>query len=121
MAKTQPALSNSVAGEVINASVVLKDAGDGLSKALTVEPFDIESGDEGYIAIRWTAGAVHFVPVKDAPGCFTRKVDLHAQEGTFLEDEAVEQAIERTKIAIEEHEGVHRLPLEGNGDDAADG
>lgn len=114
-------LSNKVSGEVINTSVAVKNAGDGLSKALAAAPMNLESGDRGFIALEYEVGAIHFVPVKDAPGCFTRKADLNAETVTFIDGQAVEDAIERQKIAIEEHQGVHRLPLEDGDEEAADG
>lgn len=122
MAKNQ--LSNQIDGEVINAAVAVKNAGDGLSKALIVDPslVDLEPGAKGVIALEYEVGPIHFVPVKDAPGCFTRKADLMVESGTFIDDAAVRDALERQRIAIEEHEGVHRLPLdEPAEDDAADG
>lgn len=113
-------LSNTVSGEVINSAVAVKKAGDGLSQALAAQPMDLQPGDRGYIAIEFEVGSIHFVPVKDAPGCFTRKADLLAETATFVDAEAVEGALERQRIAIEEHQGVHRLPLEGQADEGDD-
>lgn len=110
-------LSNSVAGDVINTAVAVKNAGDGLSKALAAAPMDLQSGDRGFIALEYEVGDIHFVRVKDAPGCFTRKADLIAETVTFIDDEAVEAAIERQKVALEEHQGVHRLPLGEDGEE----
>lgn len=115
-------LSNAIAGEVINSAVAVKRAGDGLSAALAAAPRDLQPGDRGFIALEYEVGSIHFVPVKDAPGCFTRKADLLAETATFIDGKAVEDAIERQRVAIEEHQGVHRLPLEdppGESDDEA--
>lgn len=99
--------------DVTSATIAVTNAGDGLSKAMKVEPRAFHMGDKVYVVIETEVAKIRHEPVeKDNPTGAQRRVHtLRAGVATVVEHELVADVLEAQKLIIEEHEGVVRLPL----------
>lgn len=106
---------------VLGTGVSIRNAGDGLSKAMKVDPKELHHGQEVTIAVRCVVDKVRFDPVEDTEGLLRVHV-LKAGSATLVDDKLVSDAIEAMERKIEEAAGVERLPFgekkdgEGEGD-----
>lgn len=78
---------------VVQMTIALKNAGDGLSKAITTEPRKMRIGDKGVLVIEFEVTAVDHKVIKDT-GTLQRQHDLRAGTATFVERELVAQVLE---------------------------
>lgn len=119
-AKTQPALTPFDGRQVFATTVIITNAGDGLSDALEVDPEEYHHGDVVHVVLRCTVNKVRFDPVKDTEGL--RRVHVfRAEEATVVDADLVEEhlsaqrdRIEADRVRREEEEGIHRLPFDGD-------
>jgi hypothetical protein len=111
---------------VLGTGVSIQNAGDGLSKAMKVDPKELHHDQEVTIAVRCVVKKVRFDPVEDTEGLLRVHV-LKAGSATIIDDKLVADAITAMELKIEEAAGVQRLPLaengagEGEGDGATEG
>jgi len=104
--------------EVASIAIIVRNTGDGLSEAVAVDPVELHVGDEVTVALRCVVEKIRFDPIKDTDAL--RRVQiLKAGNATFLENEAVDEALEDQLRRIETARGVQRLPLDEDepGDD----
>jgi hypothetical protein len=102
---------------IVGTGVIVKNAGDGLSKAMAVDPVRIGLRERGYLVIEWECVKHQHEPVKDAPTTIIRTHVLRAETATFIDDDMVVEAIEKQKIRLEEAEGIRRLEFgDGTGE-----
>jgi hypothetical protein len=108
--------------EVRGASVVIRNAGDGLSKALSITPEKFRDGEEVYFVLK---GVVDFVSFPNMVKGGTDKVRRHTintEEITRVDADAVEHLLaearqrieaaeEAERLAEEEAAGIQRLPV----------
>lgn len=107
--------------EVIASKVAIKNAGDGLSKALAVEPVELPMFDEVFIVIRCAVGQVHFKPVTDTKS-LVRTQDLIAGTATLIDKSLVIDLLQAQQDKIDEMEGKTKLDFaEGAGEGDGDG
>lgn len=113
---------------VVASKVVVKKAGDGLSKPLAAEPRTWKSGERLPMLLWGTIGAIDFDPTKEGIG-YVRVHDFDTEEAAVLDhvDPALLDqlmASQREKVADYEREqtkaklaaeGAHELPLDGDG------
>lgn len=90
--------------EVIASKVAIKNAGDGLSKALAVEPVELPMFEEVFIVLRCAVGALHFAPVKDTRSLI-RTQDLIAGTATLVDKSLVIDLLQAQQEKIDEAEG----------------
>lgn len=119
-------------GKEIDAiKVIVQKTGDGLSKAMDVEPKILHQGDTGYIVIAYRAEKIRFDPSKDAEEKTDRVQILVAEGATFVDADLVGNVVtemrERIKVyedeerkRKEEEKGIFRFEDEGNEEENGD-
>lgn len=108
---------------VVLSSVALRNAGDGLSAAMKVEPVVLHKGDVVDVLTRCVVIDVQHPPInKDDPGgpC-SRKHILKAGTSTIIDSAAAQKAIEEQAEKVraweEEQAGISRIPFDDDGAD----
>ncbi len=112
---------------VVRSTVKITNAGDGLSKAMKIEPRVFDSGDEVVVVLRGTVLDHTHKPGTDGgkDGVDSDEYSLvqtiRAHTATFLDAEVADAALDdmadRIRQAEEEEKGIMRLP---DGDEAED-
>ena len=105
--------------DVLAATVAIKKAGDGLSKALEVNPTLLHRGDKVYVVLECDVTKIAFagIPGTDA---VSRVHDLSTVGATLVDEKIVRAALDKTQEAIEKKAGIHRLPGVTGDPDAPD-
>jgi hypothetical protein len=101
--------------DVLQASIRVINAGDGLSQAMLVGPAELHHGERVYVVLETEVARVSYDPLGDT-GCLKRVHTLRAGTGTIVDAELVAEVLEQQRIAIEQAQGVERLDLDGNGE-----
>lgn len=99
-------------------TVAVTNAGDGLSKALKVDPRNMEPGEDIYVVLRTRLAKDNYVFVQGRDGEDGSEVDLvytlSAGDATIVDGDLVKQLVddqaERIQLAYEEEHGIQRLP-----------
>ena len=112
--------------DVVQATIKVTNAGDGLSAAMAVEPVEMHLGETRYLLIEAEVARVNYEEVKDAE-VLRRVHTLRAGTATLVADEYAVDLIAQQRKAILEANGIHELFdasdddliefLEGDGDD----
>lgn len=97
--------------DVVQATIRITRAGDGLSSALAVEPVEYHIGDLVNVVLRCRVGAVQFRPVKDTD-VLVRVHTFVTELGTVVDPKLVAAVLDAQERKIEQARGVERLPLE---------
>lgn len=109
--------------EVITTSVAVTNAGDGLSKSLSVDPQEFQMGDTVFITLRCDVTKVSYQPVKGAEDKLDRVHTFRATDATIVDADLVSDHINAQRDRIlrsrEEAAGIQRLQLEAADDDEA--
>lgn len=105
--------------DVLGTNVAITNAGDGLSKAMSVEPLELHLGETVYVVLECEVSKVRFDPVKDTQAV-QRVHILKAGAATMVDGDLVADVLEEQERKIEEAAGVHRLPLGADDPDAPD-
>lgn len=113
-----PTLHKFEGNEVIGSRVAIKKAGDGLSKALAVEPVELSMHQEVFVVLRCVVGGLHFTPVADTNGC-VRTQDLVAGTATIVDKALVAELLQAQQDKIDEAEGKAKLDFTGEDGDGA--
>lgn len=95
--------------EVVGARVAIINAGDGLSKAMAIEPEELKHDQTVWVVLEGVVEDVGFKRSKDDPGKLNRVMRIKAGIATLVDEELVKDVLETQRIAIEESEGVTRL------------
>lgn len=99
--------------DVIEATIKVVNAGDGLSEALGIDPVEYHQGETVYVLLETTVSRVSYEPVKaDSP--FLKRVHtLKAGTGTVVDEhfarESIEMQREINQRARDEAAGQGRL------------
>lgn len=100
--------------KVIKTTISVRNAGDGLSQAMEVDPQLLHQGDTVYVVMECAVGPVSFDPVKDSDSDCLRKHVLRAGAATIVDADLVKQAVEaQTEKIIASREaaaGIQRVP-----------
>lgn len=100
--------------KVVGTTIALRRAGDGLSKALGIEPRILHQGDRIQVLLDVVVGPVGFIPVPDDPGAVTRKHDLMTETSVIVDSDEMRGLItdmaEKIARDAERRKGVQRLP-----------
>lgn len=92
--------------------VAITNAGDGLSKALAIDPMELSLGDMVYVVLETEVSKIRFDESKDGDD-LTRVHVLKAGTATLVDEDLVRDHLDRQAQRIEQAQGVHRLPLDG--------
>lgn len=95
--------------EVIGTRIAITNAGDGLSKALAIEPQELHLGDKVYVVLEAEVAKVTMQPVPDNPRTLFRVQVLKAGTATLVDEDSVKEALEEQRVKIEAAAGVARL------------
>lgn len=85
---------------VTKATIAVRNAGDGLSAAMKVNPENLHQGDTVYVVLECKVGPVSFDPIKDSETECERKHVLRAGAATLIDGALVRSAIEEQTARI---------------------
>lgn len=102
--------------DVIGTGIKITNAGDGLSKALAVDPVILHHHDKVYVVLETEVSNVAFAPVKDVAGV-VRMHTLKAGTATIVSHEVVADVLMEQERRLEEAAGVTRLDFTDPVDD----
>lgn len=107
--------------EVREAKIKVTNAGDGLSKAMKVEPAELPIGRIVYVVLECRVGRVSFDPILDSDGeptkDLSRTQSLRAGTATIVDYDTVKEALEEQRRRNDEADGIAQFPF---GDDEGD-
>ncbi len=101
--------------DVVGTRVAITNAGDGLSKAMTIEPLELHIGDTVFIVLEGEVTKVTHDSVKDTD-VLNRVQVIRAGVATLVDEHLVKEVLDAQRLAIERAAGVERLDFEGTGD-----
>lgn len=104
--------------DVVQSTIRITRAGDGLSDGLNVDPVEYHLGDKVYVVLECAVTRVAHEPVKDTE-VLKRVHTLAAEMGTIVGREIVSAVLDEQRVKIEKARGVERLPM-GEVDDDGD-
>lgn len=117
--RTKTGLSRFDGKDVLTSSIKITNAGDGLSRAMSVEPTEFHHRETVHVVLECEVTEVSHKEIKDTDA-LVRVHTFKAGTATVVDGALVEDVLEQQRIAIEEHEGVHRLPLGSTDEDGPD-
>lgn len=102
--------------EVTGTTIAIRNAGDGLSAAMKVDPQILHLNDTVFVVMECRVADVAFPPVKDAETKVTRKHVLRAGNATIVDGKLVRAALNEMASKIEkardEESKAQRLDLD---------
>jgi len=98
--------------DVVQASIKVTNAGDGLSTAINVDPVEYHVGDVVHVVLETVVARVSYETVKDTD-VLKRVHTLRAGNGTIVAEDFARGVLAAQEIAIEKAKGVQRLELDG--------
>lgn len=96
--------------EVHSSTVAITNAGDGLSKAMKVEPVELHHAQTVWVVLECEVAKVRFDPVKDTDG-LQRVHVLRAGRSTLIDGDLVRAALDEQQEKIDEALGNMHLGL----------
>lgn len=105
-------LSNIVKVDVVQASMKITGAGDGLSAAVNISPADYVHGETLYVLLECEVVNVDFPEVKKDTGVYARRHTLRTVLGTILDPEVANTYVAEQRRRNLEAAGIHELPME---------
>lgn len=97
--------------DVIGTQIKITNAGDGLSKALAIEPRELTQRETVYVVLECEVDTISFKPMKDV-AAVVRIQSLRAGTATLVDKDLVSDHLEAQRVRIEEAAGVHRLDFD---------
>jgi len=110
------ALSSFEGRDVLQSSIKVTDAGDGLSDAMLVDPAEYHLGDTVYVVLECQVSRVDYQGLTGVDA-LRRVHTLRAGTATVVSPELVSDVLEAQRLAIEKAKGIQRLDLDGEGSD----
>lgn len=101
--------------QIVDVTIALKNAGDGLSKAMAVEPQVHKKGDRVRIIIDGVVDAIHFTPMllrggeRDYTRTHRHQV-IVAEQATFVGAEVGAEIMEAHRAALDKLAGQAQIP-----------
>lgn len=86
--------------DVIRTKIAVRNAGDGLSEGMKIDPAELEQGSKVYVVLECEVGAHTHKPIEDTDALELVQV-LKAGAATLIDGEVVREAIEHQKQKIE--------------------
>jgi hypothetical protein len=112
-AKKKPVLGTFDSKDVLSTSIKITNAGDGLSKAMAVDPQLMALHEKVYVVLECEVSRVQFQDIKDVDGVL-RIHTLKAGTATVVDADMVADVLEAQVARLEEAAGVTRLPFTGD-------
>lgn len=97
---------------VVESAIALVGAGDGLSKAVEVDPVDIKIGDQVKVVYGTHCSQIKFKAHPDDPNKLVRTIVLSADQATIVEAELVAAVLDAQQERIDKAAGVSRIPFD---------
>src|SRR5262249_14836962 len=94
--------------QVLNATVAIRNAGDGLSQAMSIDPIELHHGEKVYVVLECDVEKVRFDPIKDTQA-LSRVHMLKAGTSVIVDEDLVRAHLDDMERRIEEHAGITRL------------
>jgi hypothetical protein len=105
--------------DVLQTSIKVTNAGDGLSDAMAVDPDEYHLGDTVHVVLECIVGRVDYVQINGVDA-LRRVHTLKAGTATVVDAELVKDVLDAQRLAIEKAKGVARLPFVGDGEEPTD-
>lgn len=107
--------------DVLGDAVKITNTGDGLSKAVAVDPHPFVIGETVHVVIECKIAGVGFSAIKDVNG-YLRTHVLKGGAATIVEEELVSELLQQQKARILEATGVKELDFDQDfsGDDESE-
>lgn len=102
--------------DVLQTSIKVTNAGDGLSDAMAVDPDEYHLGDTVHVVLECIVGRVDYVQINGVDA-LRRVHTLKAGTATVVDAELVKDVLDAQRLAIEKAKGVARLPFVGDGEE----
>lgn len=102
------ALGDFEGSEVAASKVAITNAGDGLSKAVAVEPRPFHKGDRVYVVLQTVCGPIKFDPIAGG----TQVVRVHTLKtelATIVDEAVVRELLDAQRAAIDAAKGQPQL------------
>jgi len=118
MAKRTPAvpeLGEYEGRDVLRSEIVIKNAGDGLSDPLGLDPIALHHDDIVYVVLKCEVTDVSHPRIKDT-GCLRRKHTLVTQEALIIDGQLVAGLLDQQRQRIRLAKGQPTLEDAANGD-----
>lgn len=120
MARKKSTLGTFDNKDVLSTSIKITNAGDGLSKAMAVDPQLMTLHEKVYVVLECEVSRVQFQDIKDVDGVL-RIHTLKAGAATVVDQELVADVLEAQIAKLEAAAGITRLPFDGaDADDMTD-
>src|ERR1019366_6811754 len=97
---------------ITHVNIIVQKTGDGLSKAMTVEPTILKQGDEGYVVMAFKTTKIRFDSVKDEPRSAVRVQILEATGATFADPDLVKKIVDEMTERIAEKAEADKIAAE---------
>jgi len=101
---------------ITKTTIAMRNAGDGLSQAMAIDPQLLHQGDTVYVVMECKVGPVSFDPIKDSETECVRKHVLRAGAATIVDAHLVKAAVEAQTAKIvearEKEKGIQQLPTD---------
>jgi hypothetical protein len=97
---------------VLQSSIKVTNAGDGLSDAMLVDPAEYHLGDSVYVVLECVVARVDYQALTGVDA-LRRVHTLRAGTATVVSPELVSDVLEAQRVAIEKAKGIQRLDLDG--------
>jgi hypothetical protein len=108
---THPNLSPYKDHDVVSATVSIRRTGDGLSKAMNVDPVELPLGSKVHVVLECEVEKHRYEPLdKDHPSILQLVNMLVAGRATIVDGDIVAKYLDEQQKRIEQAEGVQRLP-----------
>lgn len=118
--QTPPATLSPFDGRtVLNTTVAVRNAGDGLSAAMQVAPVELHHGERCWIVLECEVDKVRFDPIKDTD-CLQRVHMLKAGTAVMVDESLVREHLDEMERKIEEGAGIHKLPFDDDEEDVSE-
>lgn len=99
--------------DVLQATIKVTNAGDGLSEALAVDLVPLHQGDTIYVVLETVVSKITYEPIKDVEA-LKRVHTLKATAGTIVDASLVAEVMAAQKAKILEAQGVVELEFGGD-------
>lgn len=97
--------------DVVQSTIRITRAGDGLSDGLQIDPVEYHLGDTVYVVLECNVTRVAHEPVKDTD-VLKRVHTLAAEMGTIVGHDIVAAVLDEQRVKIEQARGIERLPMD---------
>lgn len=104
--------------EVVGTAIKVTKAGDGLSAALEIEPVELHHDDVVYLVLKTKVAQVVHKASRKGSKSLIRSHVLETEAATIVDGQEVAALLEAQALKIEEAQGIQRLKLEAEANEA---